>query len=205
MDRMIVESMYFPPVSVLSLMGHHQEVWIDEAEHYRKGSFRNKCMINSSGGPQNLIIPLAKGKNNRQPMSEVLISYDEDWPRQHLAAIRTSYGKSPYFIYFFDEIEILLHTRYRKLADLNRQCLELLLKYLVPGKKTEVTDLYKKEFEGLDVRHKILPKNYSGIPVPRYPQVFEDSVGFVPNLSALDLLFCLGKYGGEVLIKNPLP
>ena len=36
----------------------------------------------------------------------------------------------------------------------------------------------------------------------RYPQVFGERYGFLPNLSVLDLLFCCGRQGGEVL-KEP--
>ncbi len=49
--------------------------------------------------------------------------------------------------------------------------------------------------DALDMRNKILPKNFQKDREnwkPRYPQVFEDRVGFQPNLSILDLLFCEG-------------
>ena len=39
----------------------------------------------------------------------------------------------------------------------------------------------------------------------KYPQVFENKHGFLPNLSVLDLLFCCGKHGGEILEKSIIP
>jgi hypothetical protein len=41
------------------------------------------------------------------------------------------------------------------------------------------------------------------IPGVHYPQVFENKHGFIPDLSILDLLFCCGKYGSEILEKWP--
>jgi ATP-dependent Clp protease ATP-binding subunit ClpB len=38
-----------------------------------------------------------------------------------------------------------------------------------------------------------LPKNYDQVPNPiKYQQVFEDNIGFMPNLCILDILFCCG-------------
>ena len=42
-----------------------------------------------------------------------------------------------------------------------------------------------------------LPKNYMHcIGLPKYQQVFEDKIGFFPNVNILDMLFCCG--GKEV-------
>ncbi|MBI3883573.1 MAG: WbqC family protein, partial [Sphingobacteriales bacterium] len=40
-------------------------------------------------------------------------------------------------------------------------------------------------------------------PYIRYTQVFEERLGFHPNLSILDLLFCCGRRAGE-LLKAPI-
>ncbi|MFL5744953.1 MAG: WbqC family protein, partial [Niastella sp.] len=40
----------------------------------------------------------------------------------------------------------------------------------------------------------------TGFPNPvRYHQVFEERIGFIPNLSILDLLFCEGKNAQRIL------
>ena len=35
--------------------------------------------------------------------------------------------------------------------------------------------------------------------IVKYPQVFEEKTGFIPNLSVLDLIFCVGPQAGFVL------
>ncbi|HMY84046.1 MAG: WbqC family protein [Saprospiraceae bacterium] len=196
---MIIESQYFPPISVLAAFKRRGKVIIDTGDFFRKGSFRNKCYINASQGPLLLSVPLQKGKNNLQPFSDVRISYDEDWVSQHLSSLQTCYGKSAYFIYFFDEITALLKERPVYLLDLNRNILKMIATYLIPEVTIIYSDSYVDEYLGEDKRNQILLKNYTLFESPRYLQVFEDRTGFVPNLSCLDLLFCLGKYGHDIL------
>ena len=43
------------------------------------------------------------------------------------------------------------------------------------------------------------PANPMDTPPLKYYQVFEDRIGFIPNLSILDLLFCEGKRAAEML------
>jgi len=197
--NLLKESTYFPPISLLTEMVGKDIAFIDIHEHYRKGSFRNKCMIASGNGPQQLIIPLKKGKNSQMPMAEVEISYDENWPKKHLSAIKTAYGKSPYFIYFFDEISEILLGKNELLFELNAKCLELISKYFKLNLNIQFTESYIEEFDGIDVRNTCLPNNFTTFSTKYYPQVFEDRFGFQNNMSCLDLLFCMGNFGMEVL------
>ncbi|MCO6460601.1 MAG: WbqC family protein [Saprospiraceae bacterium] len=192
---MIIESMYFPPVKVLMEMQQYGKVTIDRGEYFRKGSFRNKCLINSSHGTQLLSVPLKKGKNNLMPMCDVQISYDEDWPRQHLSSIRTCYGKSPYFIYLIDEVESVIASRPKFLVDLNEKSLFLLYKYILKGIDILYCEQYIETTGQQDFRNVFKLNNYQQADVNHYPQVFEGNNGFLPNLSGLDLLFCQGRYG----------
>jgi hypothetical protein len=54
----------------------------------------------------------------------------------------------------------------------------------------------------LDFRNQVLPKNYKEFNTVKYHQVFEERVGFLPNLSILDLLFCEGKNAGRLLAQK---
>lgn len=196
---MIIESMYFPPVSVLMEFKANHRITIDQGEYYRKGSFRNKCFLNSANGPQLLIVPLVKGKNNLQPMRDVKISYDENWPKQHTAALRTCYGNSPYFIFFIDLIENVLNSRPKFLIDLNQQALSILTSYLLPDVEVYNSNEYIDNGVAVDRRDSCRITNYLDYKINQYAQVFEDRKGFVPNLSSLDLLLCMGKYGNNYL------
>ena len=75
----------------------------------------------------------------------------------------------------------------------------LLLTMSILKIKTEVrfTEKYAVEPEGMmDFRDKFKPEKSSNnvdYQLFRYPQVFEDRLGFLPDLSVLDLIFCAGR------------
>jgi hypothetical protein len=56
--------------------------------------------------------------------------------------------------------------------------------------------------DGYAVFAEDLPKNYHEKTDIRYPQLFEDRVGFLPNLSILDLLFMEGPNTKQILLGN---
>lgn len=66
-----------------------------------------------------------------------------------------------------------------------------LLKISVDISYTE--KFYKVYADDTDLRYILNPKNKtSEIAFPRYPQVFENLHGFIPNLGIIDLLFNRG-------------
>jgi hypothetical protein len=56
----------------------------------------------------------------------------------------------------------------------------------------------------IDLSNQVTPANFQDArfgPFPRYPQVFEERWGFLPNLSVLDLIFCCGP-GAPALLEQ---
>lgn len=208
-NTILIELQYLPPVQFFSKFLLHEVVRIEQYEHYQKRSYRNRCHIAGPNGRLRLSIPLASGKNEQQPITEVNIAHHpvraerkmggEAWQRQHWHSIRTAYGNAPFFEFYADTLKPFFQRSYDFLFDFNR---ELLLKLL------EIIDLpaqleWSESFEPipppgvLDFRDAIRPKKREAMPDPHfqpapYRQVFEEKNGFLPNLSILDLLFCSG-------------
>lgn len=176
----ISPSFIYPPISFFTELKKSNLVAIDLHEHYQKRSNRNRFDILTSNGKQSLSIPLKKGKNEKQPISEVLISYDENWPNQHLQSIQSAYGKSPYFEHYFPMIEFLFQKRFEKLIELNDASLLQSIKALKLNTTISSTTSYLPE------------KSHCSYTEKKYPQVFEYKFGFTENLSIIDLLFNTG-------------
>ncbi len=203
----LLELQYFPPVQYFSKLLSYPSVLIEQHEHYVKGSFRNRCHIASVQGVQRLSIPLRKGKNQRLPIREVEIAYDEPWQSQHWTALQSAYGNSPFFDFFADELEPFFRKKHQFLFELNWELLHLVGRFLRLKSELRLTETYLHELppEALDFRGKILPKHPMEdehfFPV-KYSQVFEDRLGFLPNLSILDLLFCTGNDAMDILERS---
>jgi hypothetical protein len=192
-NKVIVESMIFPPIKFFEWYKKHDDIKIESNEHYQKKSFRNRYIIDSPNGVLSLSIPLVKGKNNHQLITEVEISNDENWQKSHIHSIQSVYGKSPYFIYYFDTICDLIRQNENMLLKYNNVVLTGLLKILGLEVKHSFTKDYKTLHElndCTDMRNHLTPHNYLTMAdVKPYLQVFGSPEEFKSNLSILDLLF----------------
>lgn len=184
----------------------YDTVVLEDWENYRKGSYRNRTYIAGSNGVLRLTVPLKKGKNQQQPITEVMISYEEPWQQQHWASIYSAYGNAPYYLFYADELQSLYDTKPDRLVDWNALLLQSVLDLLgIPGslERTQHWEAHVPE-DVADLRNVIHPKPQRQLPDPHwklipYPQVFQEKHGFSPNLSILDLLFCTGPEALSVL------
>ncbi len=194
-----IETAYLPPLRYWSKWMDRPVVYIEAHEHYLKGSYRNRCYLAGSHGPLCLSIPLLKGKNEGQPIREVRIDNSRAWHRQHWQSIRSCYGKAPFFEHYASALEVFYQKPPTFLFDWNYSLLLWLKQQLNITPPLKLTQNYHHQLpeDVEDWRNAISPKPHRSRPDssfnPRpYPQLFEDRLGFLPNLSALDLLMCMG-------------
>lgn len=198
-EAILLELQYLPPIHYFAKMVQYGEVWIEQWEHYSKGSYRNRCHIATANGLMRLSVPLEKGKNEQMPIREVRIAYEEPWQRQHWAGIRSAYGRAPFFDFYTEELAPFFAMEWEYLFDFNAALLQKLVELAgvsVPLKYTE-TYWETPPADILDFRNSIFPKKHRQktdphFAAPKYRQLFEERHGFMPNLSILDLLFCTG-------------
>lgn len=189
MENTVVQSNYFPCVDYFRLLAGTDQVLVEIQDHFVKQTYRNRCEIYGANGKLPLTVPIY-GRNTRQKMHAVQISYQENWPAKHWQAIVSSYRSAPFFDYFEDDIKALLFARPETLEILNRNILHYLLEKcrLKPqvAFTTDFCEVYPAPFT--DHRESFHPRqSFTGEQVP-YRQVFSDRHGFLPNLSMLDLL-----------------
>jgi hypothetical protein len=207
----ILSLQYLPPIAYFQLLLEYGGAYLDAQEHYQKGSYRNRCEIATASGSFRLSIPLQKGKNQQQPIRSTRIAYDQNWQKQHWWTIRSAYSNAPYWEHYADVIETFYVQKTTFLWDYNEMILENCLKMLKLQHKISLktTTQYFIPFDDilkiddvtyLDFRNKVHPQ-ITPLSQERYQQVFEEMVGFIPNLSILDLLLCCGgNYGRELLV-----
>ncbi|MCB9284412.1 MAG: WbqC family protein [Lewinellaceae bacterium] len=200
----LIELQFLPPVQYFTKLLQSEAIVLEQWEHYQKRSYRNRCHIADSHGVQRLSIPLMKGKNQQLPIRQVRIAYDQPWQKQMTHTIRTAYHRAPFFDDYGPDLLDILNREHTFLFDLNLELQEQINRFLGISPTLSFTETYSP-IPGpgqTDLRNAIRPVHPPEDPHFKpsfYNQVFEDKHGFSPNLSIIDLLFCMGPEALTVL------
>jgi hypothetical protein len=202
-NSQMVDLQLFPCISYFKLLSHLTYVELNLYDRFRKSSFHNRYVIAGANGLVNLTIPIAGGREQKKAIKEIEIDVTTDWQIKHWRTILSAYSKSPFFDYYSYEVREMVFNPEKKLVGFNIFILEGICKLLnLNVLFQELLD--SKEQEEDNDTYNISPKNFQEDtlgPVPKYAQVFEDKIGFQPNLSILDMLFCSGPESRTLLEK----
>lgn len=190
----VLSTAYFPPVEYFMAAAMTGSILIEAQESYVKQSYRNRCRIYACDGVLSLTVPISMPENSRG-ISMAVVDYSKPWLQQHERAIVSAYRTSAFFEYYQDDIFPILESRPAGLLDLNMALTLRLLDLLGIRCSVSLTEEYRQRYgpEFLDLRDALHPKKT----VPEifrdrlrpYYQVFSAKFGFIPGLSAVDLLF----------------
>jgi hypothetical protein len=191
--KILISSAYLPPVEYFSLISHVDEILIEREENYTKQSYRNRCYILAPHGPQLLSVPVYSRSEHKIPIKEIRIDYSKRWQQVHLRALAASYNSSPYFQFYFENIERIILKKPAFLIDLNMELTVAILRMLNIDIKSSFTTGYTPEGKAEnDFRYTLSPKKESKFICKEYLQVFSVDNQFVQGLSIIDLIFNTG-------------
>lgn len=179
--------------------------FIEKHETYPKQTLRNRYYIATSQGIQCLSIPVIKTQGNNTPIDKIIISSATDFKRNHFRAINTAYKSAPFFDYYIDFFYECLYYKEDLLIEYNTFILKKICQILSINKDINFTTEFKKKLlSQIDLRQNISNKNavgeYSNIhDIGCYYQIFEDKIGFIKNLSILDLIFHEGPNAKNII------
>ena len=186
------------------------KVWIEACENYQKQSYRNRCKICSSRGVENLNVNVVHENGTFSlPIREIKVDYSTPWISKTERAIEAAYGSSPFFPHYRDALFAILESRHERLFDLDLAIIRWMTDKLGLKAEFAMTGEFSAPGEsiyGKDLRSVIHPKKSNsilselGLDRPYY-QVFSQRFGFVPNLSAIDLLFNEGPDSVSYLLR----
>ncbi len=200
--EVLMDIQYLPSIAYYQSLVHTEKVWLEQWEHYQKVSYKNRCWVAGANGKVMLSVPLEKGKGQRTQMKDVKLSYKERWNVQHWRTLESNYRRSPYFEYFEADFRHMYEQQFVYLLDMNLGFMDMINRLLGFKPDYVLTESYVKapELGVADLRAAFRPADQErGEGLPVYRQVFEDRIGFLPNLSVVDLLFCEGRHGFELL------
>lgn len=198
----LLSTAYLPPVQYFTKM-LCGSACVEQWENYQKQTFRNRCVIDSEGGPLPLTIPVEKPESGSRLIRDLRISQHDHWRHRHWQALVSSYGNTPYFEFYQDDFRPFYEREWQFLLDFNMELLQTCLRLLQMDVRLALTPQFQRDYGAADWRDRISPKkpydqDTSFRPAPYY-QMFADRHGFLPNLSIADLLFNMGPEGIFVL------
>lgn len=203
----LFELQYNPPTAFFAELVGKDALWLERHEHYRKQTYRNRCLILTAQGVKPLTVPVVDGnRSEKVGISALEIDYRQNWVHQHWRTLQTAYGGSPYFEYYADYLHDIYVQKPALLFDLNLALLTFYLRCLRLRIPVEFTTEYHPVYAPHTVRDRrdwLSPKDPitpepDRTSVRAYAQTF--GVQFVPGLSILDLLFMQGPAAGSFLV-----
>jgi len=187
MQNILLPVFYLPPISWFSeFLNAENEVVFEQFESFPKQTFRNRTNIYGANGRLSLIIPIVH--NGNREFKDTEMSYREDWQKIHWKSIKTVYQGSPYFEYYEDKLEKLFDKKEKFLLDFNLKSIEIVQNLLKTEKAYSLNEEYIKNPEQINFRERFSAKNPTEYEMTEYYQTFSDKMGFLADLSILDLI-----------------
>ena len=191
---MIIVPAYLPPVSFFKKIINLKTLYFSMSTNYQKQTYRNRCIICTPNGTQNLIIPIKHNQNNKS-YNKTEIYNQLNWQKNHWKAIKSAYNSSPFFEYYLDDFDLFYKKEYKLLYNFNYDIFLQILKCIELNINVRKTN---KIVNYIDLKKILDPKkdreNYNN-----YSQVFIRKNGFHSDLSIIDLIFNLGPRTNEYL------
>jgi len=178
-----------------------EEARVDAFEHYQKRTFRNRVTLMTSVGSQTWTLPVERRGGLPRSQDETLRIMDGSG-RKAWQAMRTAYGRAPFFEEMAEGLESVFLSRADTLGAWNRETLRWTADWLgvsVP-KDAECASAGRSE-------HAYAPSEGrpASFKVEGWSHVWDDRHKDIPyaSLSMVDALLHLGPEAARRITRNP--
>jgi hypothetical protein len=127
--------------------------------------------VPGSNGVVKMSIPIKGGRGIKVSYADTQIDPGSGWQETHFRTISSIYGNAPFFPFYQNGLRALYSADLTNLFAWNILCLDFFVKN---AKMSNLIQFNVAEQEDDEI------------------QVFSDRIGFIPNMSCLDLLMNLG-------------
>lgn len=126
----VLPTAYLAPQAWYEAFLKADSVQIEVMESFVKQTYRNRCLIHDAQGHEvNLTVPVMKVEH-KQLTQDVQISYQQHWQHQHWMALKSAYGKSPYWEYYADYFAPFYERETKWLVELNEGLHDVIVRLL---------------------------------------------------------------------------
>lgn len=220
-QSVLLSTAYLAPISYYACLMHAPQVFVEQHEHYHKQTYRNRCRIVAANGVMDLSIPVVTCNNQAIRKVEIDYSKPwqrQHWLSLEAAYRSTPFFEyyeddlKPFYqqqdIKYLFDFNARLQQVICDLIDLHPQTI-LTQDFVTPEaaglcssdvcldlREAAVALDLREASAALDLREAIHPKK--NLPQAmhyhpqKYTQVFEQQLGFMVDMSIVDLLFNMG-------------
>lgn len=187
MKNVLLPVFYLPPISWFSVfLNPENTIGLEQHENFPKQTYRNRANIYGANGKLALIIPIRH--NGKRLLKDIEMSDSEDWKTLHWKSIKTAYQSSPYFEYYESRLKEIYNYEGNSLLDFNLNALQIIQQILKTDQAYILNEEYIKNPEAVNFRERFSAKAPSEFAMEDYYQTFSDKLGFLKDLSVLDLI-----------------
>lgn len=193
-------SVILPPaflgsISRYALIAATDKSIVDTAARFDKRfKSTHRTTIADVNGPMRLTLPIGKPESlTRATWGDIRLSDHGQWWHLHLTALESAYGRTPFFEYYIDNFAPFFKNEaiidYDSLVNFDRG-LEDVICHILGIEAPEYRPLSRKDYteaSAVDFSH-----TEPQFEIPPYYQVRADRLGFLPDMSVVDLIFNLG-------------
>ena len=185
--KILLPIFYLPPVSWFAFfLKEENDIVLEQYENFPKQTYRNRTNIYGANGRLSLIIPI--NHSSERVMKEIKVSHRENWQKLHWKSIKTAYQSSPYFEFYEDRLQKIFEFETDSLIQFNLHALKIIQDILKTEKAYSLNDEYVKVPSELNCRERFSAKKETEFEMEEYYQTFTDKMGFMKDLSILDLI-----------------
>ncbi len=195
----------------------HADIYVIlDSVQFKRRHFENRNKIRNKDRDIWITVPIKQAPRDTL-ISDIEISYNENWQDKNLKSIYHCYNKTPYFDQIFPSFEKIYRQKHKFLADFNFSLIEFVLDIsdfeleIVRSSKLDVVskasqlilDICNKVKAGVylsgqsgkeylildDFKRNHIEVKFQEFELHEYPQIGSK---FIPNLSVIDFLFNCG-------------
>lgn len=213
----VVSPEYFPRLERVALALRARRLVLADTFQYSRQSYHNRTRLRNPQGWQWISVPL-RAHQHGVPIDRATVGQLRGWQRRHWRAFCYNYRTTPYFEFFEPRLEEIFQQEWTTLGALTCATVLLTLRLFeidtpvvraseLVGRPASVAAIARV----LAADTLLLPENTAAIDRAAAAQVyalrFKEPVyrqnfgGFVPGMTALDLLFNLGPVEARALLE----
>ena len=204
-DTVVLPPQLFGSVAYYTMMARYPSAVIDTSLRYDK-RFKSvhRSSIADTAGVRTLTVPVSRPEggflSGKLSWDDISVSDHGRWWDVHIHALETAYARTPYFEFYIDRFRPLFSPEQKTITELVLEADAIIRRTL--GIDIAVTTDIHPDSVADDFRHTDFAQLQAPCP---YWQLRADTLGFLPSLSILDLIFNIGPEAPLLIFNGKRP